>query len=622
MKKLVVIIAGLIGLVLLLLLDDYQISQWREKREAELAAEAQFIQTRLENALKTRILTTQYLKTPVLVHGRIGEEEFEKVARNLMDNNLSIRALQIADEHSRVVMVYPPQGNEITLTDPMVLLEDPQRGKFVEKAIRERRVSVQDPFGLRQGGLGFVIRNPIFDSDRFLGLAIAVLDVQAIVDEVLPEYVRSDYRFSLFDSGGNLFFSTLDPDTLDTDIPAFSTHGPDIPPQEWEISFADARWRFKLEYRRPWESPPAGERALRFLLGGGLLISLILFALMMQRRNEYLNEEIAKRTEELRASEKHFRDIVEKTPAGYFLLDPGGKIIDVNDAWLRLHGLGSREEALGKDFFSSVLESDRDQLREQMGRLLKGEDILVCEFSFLRSEGEAGYHLCTARTVSRDGIPVAIEGFLFDITDRKRAEEEKDILMQELNHRVKNNLLMISSMVRLKNSSLPDSVDLSDIVHQIDAIRIIHEKLYRTGAIFYINMRDYAQDLLSTIFGSFSAARVRIENKVEDLKFSTKKTVSLGLIINEIATNAMKYGFLDGEDAVFSISLKKKPDEGTCSLVLSNSGRPFPEGVDPLASETLGLRLVSILVDQMDGSMEVKKSPPTEFTIHFPCEQE
>jgi PAS domain S-box-containing protein len=216
-----------------------------------------------------------------------------------------------------------------------------------------------------------------------------------------------------------------------------------------------------------------------------------------------------------------------------------------------------------------------------------------------------------------------VYGTFRDISERKEAErvlrrslKEKDLLMKELNHRVKNNLLMVSSLVSLKDSQT--EVDLSDIQHQIRAISLIHEKLYQTNSVTGIYCMDYFDGLLTSIFSSFTRQRVRIEKSFDDIYLPTKTTLSIGLIINEIATNAIKHGFLEEEEAVFSISMKQ--DDNQYEITISNSGNPFPEDIDLDGTNTLGLRLISSLVTQLNGTVELKRRPNPVFTIQIPIE--
>jgi two-component sensor histidine kinase len=170
-------------------------------------------------------------------------------------------------------------------------------------------------------------------------------------------------------------------------------------------------------------------------------------------------------------------------------------------------------------------------------------------------------------------------GISEDITELKKALEEKDYLMKEINHRVKNNLMMITSLISLKNASLGEAVDLTDLKNQIDAIRIVHEKLYTTNKITNIDFKEYIDDLLNTIFFSFTERRVKVENKIEEITLTTKTAIPLGLIINEIATNAIQHGFSGTKEPLFKVEMVKTADGHGCKLKLSNNGRPFPDSV-------------------------------------------
>ena len=177
---------------------------------------------------------------------------------------------------------------------------------------------------------------------------------------------------------------------------------------------------------------------------------------------------------------------------------------------------------------------------------------------------------------------------------------------------MKNNLVMVSSLISLKDSEI--GADLSDIQHQIEAISLIHEKLYQTETVTEIGFRDYIGDLLNSIFSSFSKRPVRIETNIDDICIPTKSAMPLGLIINEIAANAIKHGFNEEEEAVFSIKMEKKKERNQYELTLSNSGNLFPENVEVDNPLTLGLRLISALAEQLGATIDLKRVPRPVFT--------
>jgi PAS domain S-box-containing protein len=226
--------------------------------------------------------------------------------------------------------------------------------------------------------------------------------------------------------------------------------------------------------------------------------------------------------------------------------------------------------------------------------------------------------------LDEEGELVGLVEFGQDVSEQKAMDDrfreslkQKDALMAELNHRVKNNLAMISSLVSLKNAAVGSSIDLSDIAHQIDAIRIIHEKLHQTGSVRWINLHDYAQDLVGTVFSSFSSAPVHAEVRIPRIHVLTRSAVALGLIINELATNAIQHGFVPGEQACFSVTLANGESDGTFVLTVSNNGRPFPSDVSLDHPATLGMRLIGALAKQLEGSLELRREPVPVFTLRL-----
>jgi PAS domain S-box-containing protein len=219
-----------------------------------------------------------------------------------------------------------------------------------------------------------------------------------------------------------------------------------------------------------------------------------------------------------------------------------------------------------------------------------------------------------------DGELTGLVEFGRDVTEKERTEQrlresikEKDYLMQELNHRIKNNLAMISSLVNLKDASLGQAVDLSDIRHQINAFMIVHGKLNEATQVSRIQLRPYVEEILQTVFSTYTDSPVRIENRTADIELPTRIAIPLGLIVNEIATNAVKHGFVPGAEARFVVSM----NESGNVLSIANSGRPFPEDVDMDSPRTLGLRLISALSRQIRASLTLTRKPHPIFELRF-----
>lgn len=303
-------------------------------------------------------------------------------------------------------------------------------------------------------------------------------------------------------------------------------------------------------------------------------------------------------------------------------------------------------EAYHSDRFATMLGYSPDELpdtNEAWSDLLHPEDKAE---AFRRVEeylqGRTGFYESTFRLRAKDGSyrwitgrgkalfdegdnPIRFVGFNTDITKQKNQEEEvnrlleeKEYLLAEVTHRVKNNLAMVSSLINLKQSALQDKIDLSDLKHQINAIRIVHDKLHTTQEYSTIEFETYSRELLREIFAAPAAPPVKLDMDVCKAAIPVKSIIPLGLILNEIATNAIKYGFAPDVEARFGVQLRKVDSEKQYQLTLSNSGNRLE--IDPRSEEieTVGLRLVDALVDQLRGRMEVQRTPETAFKITFP----
>jgi PAS domain S-box-containing protein len=324
-----------------------------------------------------------------------------------------------------------------------------------------------------------------------------------------------------------------------------------------------------------------------------------------------------------------FKDYFNRHPDTVRDLVSGVEIVNVNETTLTWYGADSKDDLLGslekvfvfseeglakfKTELIAIAEGNRTVEKEVQGKTVDGRTLdLLMRIAIPSTEAQ------------RDNMLVAVT----DITSQKKIEAElkksnrdKEFLMKELNHRVKNNLIMIQSLLNLKNSALGNSVDLSDVLHQIDAIRIVHGKLSQSEDITHIDAKEYLHDLLDTLFTTFSSKAVLVEYDIDDIPLHTRTAVPVGLVTNEIAINAIKHGFTDGKEHRFSISLKEDPQGENYILTLSNTGQSFPEDVDLDNPKTLGLRLISAIVSQLNGTVTLVRKPHPEFTIRFPGEK-
>jgi PAS domain S-box-containing protein len=216
-----------------------------------------------------------------------------------------------------------------------------------------------------------------------------------------------------------------------------------------------------------------------------------------------------------------------------------------------------------------------------------------------------------------------------DITSRKQAEEtiknalkEKEVLIREIYHRSKNNMQVISSLLQLKADATDDILAkkiLHDMTERIQAIALVHQKLYQSKNLSSVDLKDYISDLTELILLSYSkySDKISLVLDLDSIMVDLDTAVPCGLVINELLTNSFKYAFPDDRKGIIKVALKKL-DEETIELIVSDTGIGIPEGNNHMKSNTLGLQLFqSISEDQLMGKVEIINENGLTYKIQF-----
>lgn len=216
---------------------------------------------------------------------------------------------------------------------------------------------------------------------------------------------------------------------------------------------------------------------------------------------------------------------------------------------------------------------------------------------------------------------------LGEIAERKLVEEalnksikEKDVLLKEIHHRVKNNLQIVSSLLSLQSQYVnePGSVELfKESQSRIISMALIHEKLYQTGDLTRINLSEYANELIGDLFRSYSVNTHLVKYQIEskNILLDINTAIPCGLIINELVTNSIKHAFPDNRSGEIKIDIQCQ--DGNCILKIADNGIGFPDDLDINDVKTLGLQLVTSLTKQLDGTIKLDREGGTCFTIKF-----
>jgi PAS domain S-box-containing protein len=255
------------------------------------------------------------------------------------------------------------------------------------------------------------------------------------------------------------------------------------------------------------------------------------------------------------------------------------------------------------------------------------------EYRVVRGDGSIRHVWAEAGELVRDGAgqPLTLTGIVQDVTERREAEiqlqgslAEKETLLKEIHHRVKNNLQMISGMLRLQAMSSGDprlQGVLSDSESRIRSMALIHEQLYGSQDLARIDMNHYIRSLVDSIIGSLSSQpkqTVFFKIEVADFALAMDRVIPLALIVNELLVNVFKHAFPAGFRGARRVDLRvAAAGAGRYELVVADNGVGLPAAIDPEKAATLGLQLVSLLVRQIGGTLALRRGPGCEFRVAF-----
>ena len=210
----------------------------------------------------------------------------------------------------------------------------------------------------------------------------------------------------------------------------------------------------------------------------------------------------------------------------------------------------------------------------------------------------------------------------YEELEQKVKELKKEVLLSEIQYRVKNNMQVISSLLKLQASSVGDervSDALMECRGRVQTMAFVHETLYGSDTLAVIDFKTYISKVASQIFQIYKTSMDRVKLKVdaEDIKLGIEQATPLGLIVNELLSNSLKYAFPENRSGEIVIRIRAV-EQDSIEFVFSDNGIGIPEGLDWRNTESLGLRLVIILAEnQLDGTVSLDREKGTHFTIKF-----
>lgn len=344
---------------------------------------------------------------------------------------------------------------------------------------------------------------------------------------------------------------------------------------------------------------------------------------------ETQNEELRRTQTELELSRDRFNHLYDSAPVGYVTIDMEGTISQANLTMTRMLGV-ERGRLVGMKLSRYITKESQDHLYLHLWAAREGRASPRSELELRRADASTFSaqleSACGRDLISQD---ILCHIAVVDITERKQAEEklkvslrEKEVLLREIHHRVKNNLQVISSLVSLQAETLAKEPGMqalfSDIRDRVRAMALVHERLYESQDLARLDFTAYLRSLLNYLFRAYAdvSAKVRLSLAVEPVALPLGIAMHCGLILNELVSNALKHAFPYGGGEII-VSLDRDAVTDAVCLRVRDNGIGLPEGLDWRHTRSLGLRLVQMLAKQLRGTVEASRESGTEFSVRF-----
>lgn len=354
----------------------------------------------------------------------------------------------------------------------------------------------------------------------------------------------------------------------------------------------------------------------RMELGGDIYIQAIVRDLTEQKKAE----------RKLRRSERLFRELFLKAPGAIIMVNGDNKVKNVNQSFEELFGY-SKEELSGKDIDDVLVkgEDDRETARIPGNELKEGK--FYSDVVRYTKEGDELHLLLGAIPVYLDEELIAGFGIYVNITEQKKYQhklqqslDEKQVLLEEIHHRVKNNLAIISGLLQLQafeSEKEKTRAALNDSQLRIQSMALVHELLYQSENFIDISFEDYLKKLIATMKSTlpFDHQHIDINICSEDVSLNINQAIPSAILINELVTNSFKHAFRNRASGLININLRESTEHIMISVEDNGIGLPEDFAMDQQSS--IGMSLIQSLTRQLDGNLKIKNNEGSSFEIRF-----
>jgi len=348
---------------------------------------------------------------------------------------------------------------------------------------------------------------------------------------------------------------------------------------------------------------------------------------LMKKDSKNIHVDSKKNGEAFSGSKSYFEQIFDSRSEAILILDEKNEIVNTNKGFEKMFQF-SINEAIGRTPYEIIVpEKLVAESMDVLNTLSNGHNINK-ETTRKRKDGHLINVLITGNKLSLDNNSHGKYLIYTDISGHKKSEEqikaslmEKEVLLKEIHHRVKNNLQVVSSLLYLQSRKITDKEVESMFLNcqnRVKSISLIHEKLYQTNDLARIDFDKYIKSLVYHLFNSFGVKSEQIGLTVnsENIFLTMDTAIPCGLIINELVTNTLKHAFPSNRKGEIKIEVSYQRNN-KFTLIVADNGIGLPQDIDIENTDTLGFQLVQTLIKQLEASLEINRENGTEYQITF-----
>jgi len=349
------------------------------------------------------------------------------------------------------------------------------------------------------------------------------------------------------------------------------------------------------------------------------------------RLNERLKSQIEERNkaeQKLVESEARYRELAELLPQLVFELDLEGKFRFVNRAGLEMMGRTKEDVEQGLLAQEVCFPADWERASREVGEVYKGKTVMGIEYNLTRLDATILPVMTYANPILQGGRIVGVRAVGVDVSELKTTQKElmaslkeKEVLLREIHHRVKNNLQVVCSLLRVQRRRIEDDRHarmFQESEDRIASMATVYEKLYQSPNLSELNARDYLSSLVRYIRGTHEAfgSGIDLRTCLEDLTLGPDLAIPLGLITTELISNCLKHAFSRRTHGYIEVTLRSV-NHGRVEMKVSDNGSGMPPSIDPTKCTSLGLHLVRIFVEQLGGELQITSNGGTSISVQF-----